>query len=200
MDPIKATRDYYNENAERWTALKNNSFHHQEQFKRFTKNIPSGANIIDIGCAGGIHVPLFMGIGRDLQYTGIDISETFIEIAKTRYPQIDFREGNIADATTLPKTAFDGFWAAAVLMHIPYEQWPQMFDNIKNLTTSGAVGFICLPTERPSDTENKRHFTILNPEEQIAEIQKNNWAIIEKGIVDGFTKKGIWHWYLVRLP
>lgn len=200
MDEIETTKKYYNENALQWSSIKTDSFYHQKQFELFIQNLPKDGRVLDIGCAGAIHVPLFLGIGRNLEYVGVDISDSFITIAKNRYPQLDFREGDISAAETLPKERFDGFWAASVLMHIPHEQWPNMFKNIQDISTPKAIGYLCLPTERTSDILDSRHFTILNPKEQQRELENNDWKILEKGIFDGYAKKSIWQWYIVQLP
>ncbi len=52
---------------------------------------------------------MFLGIGRKVTYNGIDNSESFLKIARRRYPQLSFEYGDIANNTTLPKKKFDGF-------------------------------------------------------------------------------------------
>jgi trans-aconitate methyltransferase len=114
-------------------------------------------------------------MGHKLKYLGIDISKSFLKIAKSRYPQINFQQADISDKSTLPKLKFDGFWAGAVLMHVPFTKWDEMLSNIESITKKGAYGYISLPTEHPSIeivSEDIRHFTTLPDIEQQNIIKK----------------------------
>lgn len=200
---VKATHEYYDKNASIWTSRKTDSFYHENQFTKFASKLSAGSKVLDIGCAGGVHIPLFLGIGRNLKYTGIDVSKSFLKIASRRYPQLPFLLGNIGDATTLPKKKYDGFLAVAVLMHIPREDWPELFNNIEKLMKPKAIGYISLPTEHPSGERKEsdpRHFTLLSKEEQKEFLKERKWKILHSGECDGFTVKNAWQWYIVQLP
>ena len=200
---IKTTKAYYEKSAGNWTNTKTNSFHHEAEFTKFHELLLKGASVIDIGCAWGIHVPLFLGIGRNLKYTGIDIAKAFLKIARRRYPQLNFLEGNIADSNTLPKKRFDGFLAVAVLMHLPRETWDRAFKNIESILKSGAYGYITLPVEHPSGDyahADSRHFTIISETVQVAYMKNRGWKILKRTIKQGSQKKEIWRGYIVKLP
>lgn len=197
------TKEYYEKNSENWTQKKTNSFHNEKAFTIFNSLLKDKARVIDIGSAWGIHVPLFLGIGRKLRYEGMDIANSFLKVARRRYPQLTFYQADIAEAKTLPNKKYDAFWAGAVLMHIPFAEWEQMFKNIERLTKKGAIGYFSLPIEHPSGDNAKtdsRHFTLLSEKEQKEIIRKQGWKIIKNGTMDGFTKTGIWKWYIVQLP
>ncbi len=201
--PTKVTEQYYNKNFIHWTERKTNSFHHEMPFTKMMKLWPERGHILDIGCAHGIHVPLFLGIGRKLKYTGIDISKNFLKIATRRYPQLTFLKADIGNPGSLPKKKFDGFWAAAVLMHVPREQWDDTFVGITTTMKPGALGYLSLPIAHPSGTPTEgdtRHFTILNEAEQRSYITDRGWKIKASGHLDGFTSEDIWRWYIVELP
>jgi len=201
--PIKLTKEYYEKNSKNWIEKKTHSFHHEKPFTTFNSLLKNKATVIDIGCAAGIHVPLFLGIGRKLRYEGLDIARSFVNIAKRRYPQLTFYQADISDLKSLPKKKYDAFWAGAVLMHIPLEDWGQMFHNIEKLTKKGAIGYLSLPIVHPSadkHSADQRHFTLMAEKEQIKIIKRQGWTIIKKGTMDGYTKTGIWKWYIVRLP
>ena len=197
----KINTDYYNKNATVWTAKKTNSFFHEEGFRKFHSSLKDGDSVVDIGCAYGIHVPLFLGIGRNLNYEGFDISKEMIEIAQSHYPQLAFSVADILSPNTFPKKKFEGFWAAAILMHIPEEQWGEMLTNIENLSTPGAIGYFTMPLTRPNEASeiDQRHFTIMTEEHLKEILQNQGWKLLESG---DFSKesKAIWHWYLVQLP
>ena len=200
---IISTKKYYDKHAELWTKRKTDSFHHEEQFHKLIKLWPEKGTILDIGCAAGILAPLFLGIGRKLKYFGIDISNSFLKIARRRYPQLTFLQANIAEESSLPRKKFDGFLAAAVLMHVPLEHWEKMFKNIEKTLKPKSYGYITLPTEHPSkgpDDTDSRHFTLLGADEQVNTLKKLGLKIHSKGIIDGTTKHQVWRWYIVQLP
>jgi len=200
---IEETKKYYDKQFRIWTDRKTHSFHHEKPFTKLASLWPKNGKIIDIGCAHGICVPMFLGIGRHLHYFGIDISSAFLKIAQRRYPQLPFESGDISDKSTLPKKKFDGFWAAAVLMHIPFSQWDEMFSNIELLCKKESYGYVALPVAHPSKTHNPedtRHFTILSEDEQRQYLKSRGWKIKQAGILDGFTTESVWRWYIVQLP
>jgi len=204
MDKIqKINAEHYDRNAERWSAHHTNSFWHEANFRKFIKYFRLGDKIIDIGSASGIHVPLSLGIGEKLCYEGFDISKKLIKIAKSRYPKLKFHRGDILDSKTFPKIKYDGFWAAAVLQHVPIRDLPKALGNIEKITKLGAVGYVTVPVKRPNPESKKdrRHFEFFKSGQKFRRIiTPRNWKILASGKLVGGTGHATWRWYLVRLP
>jgi hypothetical protein len=98
---------------------------------------------------------------------------------------------------------FDGFFASAVLMHIPFTHWDTLFETIEKISKPGSFGYVTLPVAHPSaskSADDVRHFTILSETEQIAYIKSRGWKIKSKGWNDGTTTANVWRWYIVQLP
>lgn len=196
----KINKDYYNKNAQKWAALKTNSFYQETSFRKFVEYFKNGDSILDIGCGWGIHAPLFLGIGRKLLYEGLDISEEMIRIAQSRFPQLNFSVGNILDKETLSKRKFNGFWAGAVLIHIPQKDWSQLLDNLKNLTVKSGVGFLTLLNDKfEQDADDSRHFTFISDEEFKTIINSMGWKILEQGELPKTPQNRSWRWYIIKL-
>ena len=155
MKEIETTKKYYNTKGQLWVDTKTNSFVHEKPFQKLVTLWPEKGRIVDIGCAGGIHVPLFLGIGRKLKYHGIDISTFFLKVASRRYPQLNFSLGNIADGTTLPKVKYEGFFASAILMHVPFSYWDTMFEHHRKNFQTGKL-WLCHITNRSPECHQKR--------------------------------------------
>ena len=194
------TKDFYNTNAKKWTSKKVDSFHHEIPFRKFESLLDEGDSVLDIGCASGIHIPLFLGIGRKLKYKGIGISEGMIEIAKSRYPQIDFSVADILECESVE--IYDGFWSAATLMHIPKDDHEKLFSKIESLVKSGGYGYVSVPVERPnpeSETD-KRYFELFSEKEFKTILESRDWAVIDSGNISGSNESPIWNWFIVKLP
>lgn len=200
----RATRRFYETHATAWEQRHTNPFHSERPFSIFATLLPKGAQVLDIGCAAGIHVPMFLGIGHHLKYTGLDVSKAFLKTARRRYPHLPFLEGDVSDPKTLPKQTFHGFWASSVLMHIPREDWPALGTTINALMRPSAIGYLCLPISRPSANpetgEDPRHFTVFEEKEERALLRSFGWKIRKSGVLDGTRRNSDWRWYIVELP
>jgi SAM-dependent methyltransferase len=203
-DPIELTKRYYNKHGRTgWTKRKTDSFYLEEQFTKISKLWPRGGTILDIGCAAGIHVPLFLGIGRHVKYHGFDISREFLKDARRRYPHLPFTEGDVSNISILKPKTFSGFWAGSVVMHVPIEYWNSMFSNIEARMKPGSYGYLSLPIMHPNANENEgdtRHFTLLNEGQQRKFLESRKYRVVHSGKMNGFTSTNAWRWYIVQLP
>lgn len=94
------------------------------------KLIPADAKVLDGGCAYGRFSPLFDN------YVGIDFSPDFIEEAKKKYPNKDFR---VADLKDLPfkDQEFDfavlGSIKAMIIGNLGQEEWDIMENELRRV-------------------------------------------------------------------
>ena len=75
-------------------------------------NIRQGTRYLDAGCGAGMAAEIAVGLGAEV--SGIDAAEALLEIAQTRAPQADFRQGDLeqlpfADGTFEVVTGFNSF-------------------------------------------------------------------------------------------
>jgi 2-polyprenyl-3-methyl-5-hydroxy-6-metoxy-1,4-benzoquinol methylase len=200
---VAGTKAYYEKYAAEWVRTHSDPFHDEKEFRILIQHLDPRASVIDIGCAGGVLVPLFLGIGKGLRYHGIDIAKKFISIAQNRYPQLPFSVGNVVDKKTLPRKRFDAFIARSVIMHLPLELWNVALENIEGLSKPNAYGYIVLPERRPpsiTPSQDQRHFTLLPGKDQAAFMKGRGWKIIKKFIHDSGSHKARWIGYIVQLP
>lgn len=200
---ITVTKAYYEKYADLWARTHANPFHDEKEFTILRSYLKKNASVLDIGCAAGVLLPLFMGIGEGLKYHGIDITKRFISIARRRYPQIEFSLADIADKGTLPKKKFDAFIARSVIMHLPHALWDTAFENIRSVMKPGAYGYVVLPSSRPPSMDpgaDTRHFTLLSEAEQIAHFKKHGWKILKKFKHATGPTKANWIGYIVQIP
>ena len=77
--------------------------------------------LLEIGCSSGYYSEVFKIAHLPIKYSGCDYSESFIQMAQSIYPSVDF---SIEDATSLtyPDSSFDIVLSGCCLLHIPEYQ------------------------------------------------------------------------------
>ena len=111
------TKEDYNLIAEEFSSTRQNIW--PETQSLLDKHYVSGEKVLDLGCGNGRYFGYFKK--KDVNYFGTDNSEKLIEIAKSRYPGIDFQ---VTDGLGLPfsDNFFDKIFSIAVLHHIPSKE------------------------------------------------------------------------------
>jgi len=82
----------------------------------FSNYITRGDVVLDLGCGDGRLFQIFRD--KNIDYTGIDISEKLIKIAKRKNPNTKFIVGD-ALKLPFPDNSFTKVFNIAVLHHIP---------------------------------------------------------------------------------
>ena len=95
-------------------------------FAAFAELVRAGGNgrVADVGCGPGRVTILLSRLGLDA--FGIDLSPEMLALARRTYPQLRFEEGSML-ALDLPDTSLGGLLAYYSIIHIPWEQRPQVF-------------------------------------------------------------------------
>jgi ubiquinone/menaquinone biosynthesis C-methylase UbiE len=105
---------------EKREGCRNGKYYSIEWLRQMVKYIPKGkkVNILDIGCGTGILFELLKEEGFNFKYTGVDLSESMINVGKKRYPGIDLR---VMDSENLEfdDKSFDVVFMRSVLHHLP---------------------------------------------------------------------------------
>jgi 2-polyprenyl-3-methyl-5-hydroxy-6-metoxy-1,4-benzoquinol methylase len=79
-------------------------------------------NVLEIGCSSGYYSEVLSVAGLDVIYSGVDYSESFIQMAREYYPHLKF---DVQDARDLnfPDNSFETVISGCCLLHIPeYEK------------------------------------------------------------------------------
>ncbi len=155
-----------------------------EEFDYF-KELLSGKKIIDIGCGAGRDASVFVENGFD--YLGIDASEGMLKIAKERVKDGKFQVMDFYHLNFLPET-FDGFWAAASLLHIPKNHLKEVLSEIHKITKPSGIGFISVKEKKQLDEglidENKyggihRYFAFYTEDEFKKVLEESYFQIVK---------------------
>ena len=129
----------------------------------FTQNLPQGGKVLDAGCGYGRDAALLKERGYEL--IGTDLSTAFIEEAKRRFPEIEFKLMDIRHLD-FEDESFDGIWARAVLLHLTLEDISQSLGEFNRVLKPDGTAFIYMKEGEGSEVkeesftaQGERHFT-----------------------------------------
>jgi len=198
MNDIKLeTVNYYNQEAASWSAShggdEKNSWWNDEM-TRFNEYLPSG-RILEIGSGVGKDAEALIRLGYD--YTGTDASNGLLELARKRNPSATFIQ-RYAHEIDPSLGEFDGFWASAVLLHIPRDEMRDSLLAISSVIKNDGVGFITMKEGEGERVDEKtgRLFTYYDEEEFTNVLESANFSVLEVGRRD--TEKDNWLIFYVK--
>ena len=178
------TLQYYNQTAQTFVqgtiAADLGKLH-----RRFLKLLPVQAHILDLGCGSGRDAKAFLDAGY--QVTAIDGSEGCCKLAGDYIGQpvlCQTFEGLDFDA------AFDGVWACASLLHLPYAELPGVFERIARALRPGGYLYASFKYGDFEGDRNGRYFTDLDEERLAAVLEPVAGLEIVETFVTGDVRDG----------
>lgn len=128
------------------------------QQQTFIDLLPDKAHILDAGCGSGRDSKVFMDMGYTV--SAFDGSATMVKLAR-EYTGLPVRQMTFAKMSY--DTKFDGVWANASLLHLPYRQLPAAFDNLLAVLKKHGIFYASFKIGEGERTEHtsgiNRHFT-----------------------------------------
>lgn len=79
-------------------------------------NQPKGARIVDLGCGSGVFTDLMRQ--RGYSCVGVDLSAKLIGIGRSKFPQVEFIEGDV-EHLPFPSASLDGILLSGIVHHLP---------------------------------------------------------------------------------
>lgn len=132
------TIETYDATASQWSQMHQGAW--EETAAHFSQLLPGGT-VLEIGCGGGRDAANL--IAQGLTYFGTDASLGMVAEARKAVPAGVFEQLNVYDLAKL-KRQFDGFWACAVLLHIPKKRIDEALQAITAVLKPGAIGMITM--------------------------------------------------------
>jgi len=120
MNAIKQQKDYYEHYWENRAGYSGDSQGYAQNFRNWMraelKALPRDARILEVGCGDGSFTKDLATFSSNV--TAIDISAEQVEQNKRAYPQIDFRQHDVAELFPFADRTFDIIWCSEVLEHL----------------------------------------------------------------------------------
>lgn len=177
------TIDAYNQNATAWAKSRSGKGYWLKEKQKFQKYLLRG-KLLEVGSGGGRDAKELIEMGYN--YIGTDISKELLEEARKNNPGVTFLHKSVYELDFPPQT-FDGFWACAVLLHMPKDRIDNALQSIHKVIKKGGIGFISL---KKGDDEKfiegdhvgisyKRFFAFYQQEEFTEKLERNNYEVLE---------------------
>lgn len=198
--PEEITKSSYDREAEAWTSDHETQKFWSTNFDVFHELLPQG-RILEIGCGAGRDAQELIQLGYD--YIGADISSGLLVKARKNNPGADFREVSLYDLDF--KEPFDGFWCAAVLIHVPKERINEALQAVKRNIKTGAIGFIAVKEgkgerleQRPELNNANFFFAYWQNDEFKAVLAENGFDVLKEGYIP-MSERTKWLTYIVKI-
>ncbi|MEM8533649.1 MAG: class I SAM-dependent methyltransferase [Chloroflexota bacterium] len=91
------------------------------------EELEPGASVLDLGCGSGD--PVAIEVAKNYQVTGVDISETHIEMARKQVPGGTFLHGDVG-SMVFPQDSFEAVVSCYTLEHIPRKEHQAILHRI----------------------------------------------------------------------
>jgi SAM-dependent methyltransferase len=192
----------YQSSAEPWAKAHNTADFWAEELAEFHQALPTG-RVLEVGCGGGRDAQLLISMGYD--YIGTDPVPELIEIAQAENPSGQFVVRSVYDLALLNPMPYDGFWACAVLLHIPRARINEALQEIRSVVRVGGIGFISLKEgdgqsvieEGEAGQSIRRLFTFWQLNEFVQTLEANGFRTVTKNRKP-VSEKTTWLNYIVR--
>ena len=134
----------YNNIAVRYLAERTVDSEDVRLLDDFIELLAPHAKVLDAGCGAG--VPISRSLAEHFDVTGVDFSETQIELAKKNVSNAKFL---CEDMTRLKfrEGTFDGICSYYAIIHIPREEHQLLLLNFYHMLKTGGVALLCLGAE-----------------------------------------------------
>ncbi|MCL5795838.1 MAG: class I SAM-dependent methyltransferase [Patescibacteria group bacterium] len=138
MDKSKQASSVYDKIAESYAKEFSKP---SEYIEEFLALLPKNAKILDVGCGAGVDAGFMESEGFEI--IGIDLSKEMLNIARQKFPQIDFRQQDIREID-FPLNSFDGILASCSLIHIPKKDVPSLLKKFHQILKKDGAIYIAL--------------------------------------------------------
>lgn len=173
------TIEYYNKNSDLFiNSTKDVEFDKMQNM--LIKHLKKGDCILDLGCGSGRDSKAFLEKG--FKVVSVDGSKNLCEFAKNYIGQ-DVINSTFQDFKSNIK--FDGVWACASLLHLPYEELKKVMKNISSMIKLEGYFYLSFKYGDFEGERNGRYFTDMT-EEKFKELIKDmkEYKLIEKHITE----------------
>jgi SAM-dependent methyltransferase len=98
--------------------------------------LPSGANVLELGCGSGL--PVARAVSENHSYIGVDISEEQLKLARKNAPQGRYVKADMS-AIAFHRESLDAVVAFYSIFHVPRAEHPSLVEKIASWIRPGGL-------------------------------------------------------------
>jgi ubiquinone/menaquinone biosynthesis C-methylase UbiE len=129
---------YYDRNTQNYAENNKGPADFIDEFLEYLQKA-KGKVVLDLGSGPGINAAYMHS--RDFEVIGIDLSEKVVEFARSMYPDIDFRLGDMTELP-FPANSFDGILASYSLIHLTKDVIGSVLARLYEILKPGGVIYL----------------------------------------------------------
>lgn len=141
MDPVEVVRRGYDAVAETYLRERLTDSADVRLIAELESRLPDGAKVLDLGCGAG--APVAARLAQRFRVTGLDISESQLQLARHAVPTADFVLANMITAD-LGKAIYDGVCSYYAMIHVPRDSHRDILQKVYQALKPGGVALLCL--------------------------------------------------------
>lgn len=152
VNQIDKVRAGYDRIAPTYLRIRRSSGPDVDLLTELTGRLSNGARVLDAGCGAG--VPVTRLLASRFLVTGVDLSASQIEMARSLVPDATFIQ---ADMTTidLPDNSFNAICSYYAIIHVPREQHPTLLERFHRMLVPGGYLLASMgATDNPDDHDD----------------------------------------------
>lgn len=135
--PAKSA-SYYDRNTQSYFESNQNLADFIDEFLEYLEKV-RGKAVLDLGSGPGVNAAYMQS--RNFQVVGIDLSEKMVEYARSKYPNIEFRLGDMMKLP-FPASSFEGILASYSLIHLTKDAVASVVPRLYEILRPGGIIYL----------------------------------------------------------
>ena len=145
-EAVTLVRDGYNAVADEYLKLAGDvpaTHPRRERVEALLGYLPDHSDVLELGCGAGVPVARRL-VDAGHRYTGIDLSERQIALARHHVPEAEFRVDDAAEVA-FPVGQFDAVLMLYAITHVPVSRWATLARNVHEWLKPGGLFLLNAP-------------------------------------------------------
>jgi SAM-dependent methyltransferase len=156
MDILDLSKNAWDNIGEKAVPPKFKSNKYLGLFNQFCNKLPKNAVVLDLGCGPGLPITKEL-VDRGFMVTGVDISDTMIELAKKNVPRAEYLRISMTDINF--NNEFDGVVSAYSMLCLDPDRFKRTSVKISNALKRGGFFILSLNEPPPGGHDEAENYT-----------------------------------------